>query len=98
MQSRIKTVTNDLTEIPRAQRRSIRQPLSYYVENYILAKEGMRKAFETGRWTKPLSRQKNPFTGTLQYVLTVEYDNWSLPWIRKNKLILMNYTTVTYVL
>ena len=24
-------------------------------------------------------RQKNPFTGTLQYVLTVEYDNWSLP-------------------
>jgi len=51
MQSRIKIGTNDLTEIPRVQRRSIRRPLSYYVENYSSAKEGMKKAFKTGDFT-----------------------------------------------
>ncbi len=51
VQSRIKTGINNLMEIPRAQRRSIGQPLSYYVENYTPAKMGMRKAFETGDYT-----------------------------------------------
>ena len=51
MQSRIKTGTNNLKEIPRAQRRSLGQPLSYYVEKFPTAKEGMRKAFKTGDYT-----------------------------------------------
>ena len=51
MQSQIKTGLNELTEIPKAQRRSIGQPLSYYVENYSSAKEGMRKAYATGDYT-----------------------------------------------
>ena len=51
MQSQIKTGKNDLTEIPRAQRRNIGRPLIYYVENYSPAKAGMRKAFETGDYT-----------------------------------------------
>ena len=51
MQSRIKTGTNDLTEIPRAQRRSIGRPLIFYIENYTSAKEGMKKAYETGDYT-----------------------------------------------
>ena len=51
MQSQIKTGLNELTEIPKAQRRSIGQPLSFYVENYSSAKEGMRKAYATGDYT-----------------------------------------------
>ncbi len=55
MQSRIKTGTNDLTEIPRTQRRSIEQPINHYVENYIPAKKRMRKPFETGDYTMEIA-------------------------------------------
>ena len=51
MQSRIKTGENSLKEIPRAQRRSLGQTLSYYVEKFPTAKEVMRKTFETGDYT-----------------------------------------------
>ena len=51
MQSQIKTGVVDLKEIPRAQRRSLGQPLNYYVEMYSIPREGMRKAFQTGDYT-----------------------------------------------
>ncbi len=51
MQGHIKNKTEDLTEIPRAQRRGISQPLSYFVEKHSIAKDGMREAFETGDYS-----------------------------------------------
>ena len=51
MQCQIKTRENNLNEIPRAQRRALGQPLSHYIEKFPIAKEGMRKAYETGDYT-----------------------------------------------
>jgi len=51
MQNQIKVVANELTEISRAERRSIGRPLNYCVEKYLPAKEGMRKAFKTGDYS-----------------------------------------------
>jgi len=51
LQSQIKAESNDLKEIPKAQRRSPAQPLSHYVETFANAKEGMKKAYETGDYT-----------------------------------------------
>ena len=52
MQKRIKTVSNSFKEIPRVQRRVMGQPLSYYVDEFSTAKEGMQKAYATGDYTK----------------------------------------------
>ncbi|MGR8999156.1 MAG: addiction module toxin RelE, partial [Gammaproteobacteria bacterium] len=51
MQKRIKTVSNSFKEIPRVQRRVRGQPLSYYVDEFSTAKEGMQKAYATGDYT-----------------------------------------------
>lgn len=51
LQSQIKGESGDLTEIPKAQRRSLGKPLNTYVKEYSDAKEGMRKAYETGDYT-----------------------------------------------
>jgi len=51
LQSQVKAESNDLKEIPKAQRRSPAQPLSHYVETFPNAKEGMKKAYETGDYT-----------------------------------------------
>jgi REP element-mobilizing transposase RayT len=51
MQSQIQKEGTDLNEIPRAQRRSLGQPLNYYVEKYSISKEGMKKAYQSGDYT-----------------------------------------------
>ena len=51
LQGRIKDEPNKLKEIPKAQRRPLGQPLHFYVEAFPDAKEGMRKAYETGDYT-----------------------------------------------
>lgn len=51
LQSQIKAGSQDLKEIPRAQRRPLGRPLSDYVEALPDAKEGMRMAYETGDYT-----------------------------------------------
>jgi REP-associated tyrosine transposase len=51
LQGQIKDEPNKLKEIPKAQRRPLGQPLKFYVEAFPDAKEGMRKAYETGDYT-----------------------------------------------
>lgn len=51
LQSQIPAESGDLTEIPKAQRRPLGKPLSDYVEAFPNAKDGMKKAFESGDYT-----------------------------------------------
>ena len=51
LQSQILAESRDLKEIPKAQRRAIDKPLSYYVETFHNAKEGMNKAYASGGYT-----------------------------------------------
>lgn len=51
LQNQIQAKPSELKEIPKAQRRSLGRPLSYYVEAFPNAKEGMKKAYETGDYT-----------------------------------------------
>lgn len=44
LQSQIQAESGDLTEIPKAQRRSLGKPLSHYAETFPNAKEGMKKS------------------------------------------------------
>lgn len=50
-QKRVELESGHITEIPKAQRRSIGKPLDNYVANYSLAKDGMRAAYATGYYT-----------------------------------------------
>lgn len=51
LQKHIQVESGDLKEIPKAQRRPPGEPLSDYVETCPNAKEGMRKAYESGDYT-----------------------------------------------
>ncbi len=51
LQRQIKVESGDLKEIPKAQRRPVGRPLSFYVEAVSDTKAGIRKAYETGDYT-----------------------------------------------
>ena len=51
LQGQIKAGSSDLTEIPKAQRRPLGKSLSHYSETFSNAKEGMKKAYESGDYT-----------------------------------------------
>jgi putative transposase len=51
LQRQIQVESGGLREIPKAQRRPPAEPLSHYVETFTDAKEGMRKAYESGDYT-----------------------------------------------
>ncbi|MGR9046741.1 MAG: hypothetical protein ACU83N_15750 [Gammaproteobacteria bacterium] len=51
LQSQIQTESGDLKEIPKAQRRPLGKPLSYYVESFPHAKDGMENAYASGDYT-----------------------------------------------
>jgi putative transposase len=51
LQNQIQAEWGDLKEIPKAQRRLLGKPLSYYAETFHNAKEGMKKAYASGDYT-----------------------------------------------
>jgi len=51
LQSQIQAESGNLKEIPKTQRRPLGKPLSYYVETFPNAKEGVKKAYASGDYT-----------------------------------------------
>lgn len=51
LQNQINAGSQDLKEIPKAQRRSLGRPLSHYIDTFTDAKQGMWMAYETGDYT-----------------------------------------------